>query len=436
MIEREGWTSHLCRMAGFTIVVTALTVPRLCFAQSNSDDAGNPVPQSQSQVVPPAPPVPPTSNKGFTESVRLLVDKFATSTEKHGWYPEVSNMITGSGWISFGPGYREHIFNDKAFLDASAAASWHFYKMVQGRFEAPDLTSRHITLGTQAMWQDNTQVHYWGIGPDSLEDSESMYRMRTTDVVGYASFQPVGALRLGGEFGWLHSPHLAQPSGTFKPSLPDTVDVFPTDPGVTPVDQPNYLHSELSATVDTRDYPGHPTGGGLYRAAATRYDDQRDDVFSFRQYQAEAAHFIPLTTPKWLLVLHGWFVSSDVSDGHDVPIYLMPSLGGSNSLRSYSSYRFHDRNSLLVNLESRWTVARHVDAALFADAGNVAHDAGDLDLDKTSFGGGIRLFTHHTTFARFDVGHGSEGWHFVLRTNDPFRFSRLKRHVADLPFVP
>jgi surface antigen Omp85-like protein len=366
-----------------------------------------------------------------------MVDRFATTAgDKHGWYLELSNMITGSGWISLGPGYREHVLHDKAFLDVSGAASWHFYKMVQGRFEAPDLTKHHITLGTQTMWQDNTQVHYFGVGPESLEANESMYRMRTTDVVGYGYIHPVSALAIGGEFGWLQSPKLSTPAGTFKPDKPATTDVFPADPGVTPIDQPDYLHNELSATVDTRDYPGHPTGGGMYRAAMTGYHDRRDDIFSFRQYQAEAAHFVPVTGPKWILALHGWFVSSDVSDGHDVPIYLLPSLGGANTLRSYSTYRFHDRSSLLLNAESRWTVAHRVDVAVFADAGNVAHDAGDLNLDKTSIGAGVRLFTRHTTFARLDVSHGSEGWHVVLRTNDPFRFSRLKRRVADLPFVP
>src|SRR5579872_1550029 len=48
---------------------------------------------------------------------------------KDGFYPEFGNMITGSGWISAGPGYRQHLLGDRALVTASAAASWKLYKM-------------------------------------------------------------------------------------------------------------------------------------------------------------------------------------------------------------------------------------------------------------------------------------------------------------------
>ena len=35
-----------------------------------------------------------------------------------------------------------------------------------------------------------------------------------------------------------------------------------------------------------------------------------------------------------------------------------------------------------------------------------------------------------------DVAHGDEGWRVLFRVNDPFRFSRLSRRTAPLPFVP
>jgi hypothetical protein len=66
---------------------------------------------------------------------------------KDGFYPELGNMITGSGWISAGPGYRHHLFNGQAVVHASAAVSWNFYKMAQGRFELPHLANDHLTVG-------------------------------------------------------------------------------------------------------------------------------------------------------------------------------------------------------------------------------------------------------------------------------------------------
>src|SRR6267142_2487356 len=46
------------------------------------------------------------------------------SRSKGGFYPELRNMITGAGWISGGPGYRQRFFDGHAMVDGSAAISW------------------------------------------------------------------------------------------------------------------------------------------------------------------------------------------------------------------------------------------------------------------------------------------------------------------------
>ena len=88
---------------------------------------------------------------------------------------------------------------------------------------------------------------------------------------------------------------------------------------------------------------------------------------------------------------------------------MLPSLGGVNTLRSYTDYRFHDRNMLLANAELRLAMMTHVDLAVFADAGNVAPRFEELDLDKQSFGAGLRFHTRRQTFARIDVGQRRRG---------------------------
>src|SRR3984893_10650793 len=46
-----------------------------------------------------------------------------------GFYPEFGNTITGSGWISAGPGYRQEFLDGHARLNVSGAVSWKLYKM-------------------------------------------------------------------------------------------------------------------------------------------------------------------------------------------------------------------------------------------------------------------------------------------------------------------
>lgn len=441
--------AQILRAARLVISVAVFAVPRLCQAQDNRTDdppdfTGATQSSGKSGTGAAIGATSPTPVGGLfmeprliTKSIRLAVDKFeGTDQGKDGWYPEFSNMITGAGWVSVGPGYRHYMWNKEAFYDASAAVSWHLYTMAQTRLEAPDLTKHHVTVGSQVMWQDQTQINYFGIGPDSLEADKSQYQLKSTDAVGYASFRPATSWTIGAEAGYLFSPKVSSPTGTFKPNLPTTIEEFPQDPAVDLPSQPPYIHGEAAITGDTRDYRGHPTRGGLYRAAVTTYSDQDTGIFSFRQYQAEAAHFTQLGGPNWVLALHGWVVTSDVSSGHEVPFYFLPSLGGATSLRSFSNYRFHDQNSALVNVESRWAIFTHVDAAVFLDAGNVAPAFRDLNLDQTSVGAGLRLHAERTTFARLDVGHGSEGWHVFFRTSDMFRFSRITRRVAGIPFVP
>ena len=162
-------------------------------------------------------------------------------------------MITGAGWVSAGPGYRQYFSDDQIILDASAALSWHLYKMGQARFELPTLANDHLIVGAQAMWQDATQVNYYGIGPDSLEENQSQYRLQTTDFVGYATVTPNYWLSISGEFGWLMQPKVMAPGGTLRRERPDDAQEFPNDPGVEP-EHPNRI-SAHSEAVDRRRHP-------------------------------------------------------------------------------------------------------------------------------------------------------------------------------------
>jgi hypothetical protein len=367
------------------------------------------------------------------ESVNRLIDAEG-STAKDGFYPALNGMVTGAGWISAGPGYRRHFLDGHALVDASAALSWRAYKLAQARFELTDLAHDRVTVGTQVRWQDLTQVNYFGIGASSLESRRSEYRLKDTDVLGYGEIKANSWLSVGGRFGWLKKPRLSSSNGPFDRDFPDALQVFELDPGV--VEPTSFLHGDVSITADTRDHPDHPTTGGLYRAAAGTYSDRDLGQFSFRRYEAEAVQLVPVVGQTWVVALHGWGVFSDTSAGDNVPFYMLPSLGGGNTLRSYHDYRFHDRNLLLASAESRFALFSHVDAAVFIDAGNVASRAGDLDLKKTSYGTGLRLHTRTSTIGRVEVAHGHEGWLLFVKLSDPFGLARRSERATVVPFVP
>ena len=353
-----------------------------------------------------------------------------------GVYPELGQMVTGAGWISLGPGYRHRLFAERALVDVSAAVSWRFYKVAQARFEFPGLAQNHLAIGVQGMWRDMTQVTYFGAGPDSSKAERSDYRLQTTNVVGYATVRSDGALALSGSAGWLSRPTVSSSTGPFDRDVPDTTVLFAHDPAAAIARQPSFFHANLAVTHDTRNHRGHPTAGGFYRGGWVGFRDREDGTYTFARYETEAAHFVPVAGDRWVLAMHGLGVFSLHAASRIVPFYLLPSLGGNNTLRGYADYRFHDRHLLVANVESRWALLTHLDGALFFDAGNVAARIRDLDLARTSYGAGVRLHTGKSTLARLDVARSHEGWRVMFRMSDPLRLTRVTRRTAAMPFVP
>jgi hypothetical protein len=134
----------------------------------------------------------------------------------NGFYPEFANMITGSGWVSIGPGYRHWLFGDRAIVETSTAMSWRSYKMAQARFELTRLARSRLAVGSQVRWQGLTQVTYFGQGAESLDAGRSEYRMKSTDVVGYATVRLIQTLAIVGRLGWLQRPTFLPPGGSFE----------------------------------------------------------------------------------------------------------------------------------------------------------------------------------------------------------------------------
>ena len=101
---------------------------------------------------------------------------------------------------------------------------------------------------------------------------------------------------------------------------------------------------------------------------------------------------------------------------------MLPSLGGGDNLRGFSSWRFRDRNSLLLQGEWRIMVNRFVDTAFFYDAGKVAPRTADLDLNglRHDYGFGVRFHTPFSTLFRIDLAHSGEGVNLVFSSSAAF----------------
>ncbi len=181
---------------------------------------------------------------------------------KDGLYPQLGQMIPGAGWLSAGPGYRHHLFGDAAVVNASAAISWRRYSMMQSRIEWPALFSNHLSIDAGVKYQDFTQINYFGVGPGSDENEQTDYRLKNLDIAGSATVRPTDWLSIGGHVGYIHGLDITPGLSSIHPPTQDVFDDT-TAPGLAV--QPRYGHADVFVEADTRDTPGYPTNGGVYR---------------------------------------------------------------------------------------------------------------------------------------------------------------------------
>ena len=153
--------------------------------------------------------------------------------------------------------------------------------------------------------------------------------------------------------------------------------------------------------------------------------------FNFRRVDVEAAQYVPIG--RSVFALRGWLGVSQTGAGQDVPFYMLPTLGGSTTLRGYSTDRFRDRDVLVVNAEYRWPIARRIDAAAFYDAGSVAPRVGDLAQHLIAdYGLGLRMHSTRHLLARLDVARGREGTRAALSFSVPLALPKS----TIVPYVP
>jgi hemolysin activation/secretion protein len=120
--------------------------------------------------------------------------------------------------------------------------------------------------------------------------------------------------------------------------------------------------------------------------------------------------------------LRGRVQTTSLKEDQQVPYFMLPSLGSGSTLRAYPSWRYRDRNSLLLQAEWRVIVNRALDLGLFYDTGKVTADTSDLSLDglKSNFGIGIRFHGPVSTPLRVEIAKGSEGFNTVFGASASF----------------
>jgi hypothetical protein len=330
---------------------------------------------------------------------------------RFGGFPE------GAGFPSAGPAYRYS--NPTMSLTATTAISARRYWEVDTRLIVPTLAGRRAFVEIGGRHRDFPQEDFFGLGPDSRAATQTSYAVRETSVDALGGLSPVSWLSIAGAVAYL-SPRVGRGR---DPRFPSTEQLFSESAAPGLRQQPDFGRLGTRVTVDYTDKPIGARSGGRYVVSFDRYLDRHFDRYSFGRWDLDVRQYIPIVSRTRSLALRVRVSSLAPDEGHDVPFYLQPTLGGGYSLRGLRPYRLRDRNLLLLQAEYRWDVNPFLTGAIFYDAGKVAFRRKDLNLDDLNhdFGIGVRFGWLGAVGMRAEIAFGSiEGTRFVFKLSDVF----------------
>ena len=365
-----------------------------------------------------APYVPGTIEKALLWVER--VDPIAKLTPHNGFFLEYgyTNRPLGAGTAISG-GYRHDLVNRRARVELEGGISIRNYQLFRADVSMPYLFDERLEIGVEGSYRHDPQEDFYGLGPASRKEDRVSFLLDSREIQARAVVKPLSWLQIGVRSGFLN-PSIGRGTDSRFPSIEELFTEAEA-PGLT--GQPDHEYGEVFATVDTRDQPGNARDGGYYHVAYRRYRDAETGEFGFRGTDLELQQFFPIFDKKRVIAARIRGLSTAAPAGQDVPFYFRPTLGGSDSLRSFGDRRLRDLNVLLLNLEYRWEAFSGLDMALFSDWGKVAPRSRDFDLNDMNhaFGIGFRFNTYKTVFLRLDIAAGGgEGARVFLKFSETY----------------
>jgi hypothetical protein len=340
----------------------------------------------------------------------------STLTSGSGPHPFFANAYSGGGF-TLGAGYLKYV-SPYNTLDVRGSLTFKGYKRIEAEFIDPDLFGWPARLSVLGGWRDATQVGFYGIGTSNTSSDDRVnYSFERPYASSLLSVRPGRSLLLLAA-GVEVSQWQTGPGGGTDPSI-ESVYTPESLPGLGA--QPVYIHTQGTVGLDSRLSPDYARRGGFYGVTFHDYADT-DSEFGFERIEYEAIQHIPVFREAWVISLRGRVETTSRKGEQQIPYFMLPSLGSGSTLRAFSSWRFRDQNSLLLQAEWRVIVNRMLDLALFYDTGKVTPDTSDLSLEglKSNFGVGIRFHGPITTPVRVEVAKGSEGFNVVFGSSAAF----------------
>lgn len=356
--------------------------------------------------------VEPYEQNKLEWAMHLGEERIVPLLQRDGVYARLGSLTTSSGF-AYGGGYRDRsLIKGRGFLDVWAAGSLKQYWAFDARLGYPLLPRNRLMVQGHFRTYSYPEEEFFGIGPNSLRANQVAYDLDGTTVGGEIDVRPFKPFTFGGGYEYL------QP--TVKPSDSDRLrsidEVFLPGVDIPPLREHEFSRAFGRVSYDYRQ-PLNARKGGFYTLEVSRYTDLRDQDESFTRTDLDLRQFVSFLAERRVFAARVRVSTIDIDNPDLIPIFLLPSLGGNDTLRGFRANRFRGRHSLLMQGEYRWEIWSGLDAALFYDTGKVVQERSNLNFDglESDYGFGFRLNTDNGIVARVDAAFGSrDGKHLHI----------------------
>lgn len=379
------------------------------------------------------PPEPPGPFQRFLGRVQERVTGDGTGPHLAGFRPTLGGLKPGAG-VAGGIVFEPLASSDPVFVRAELLGSLERY---WGTGVRGGLRLDPARVLGYVRYRHMPKEDVYGIGGDSRQEDRSNYRLNELVIGALGGIGITDLVSAGLRTSYVHS----------DPG-PGRDDDYPTtQEWVAPLSfesletsaqhvafgawleidgrNPGAAHRDFSYLTHTEpDVIGMPlaTDRGIYALIdLVHYASVDGSPFGFTRVTLQSQQYLRFRHGRNVFAFREYAAFSD-ADGGDVPIYMLPALGGAYTLRGYDLFRFRDRHALMLNAEYRWQVWLFADLALFTDVGQVYSRIEDVTLSDlhTSYGIGVRLRATDRGLARADIARSVEGIQLHLRLTSRF----------------
>ena len=178
---------------------------------------------------------------------------------------------------------------------------------------------------------------FFGVGPDSLREDHVSFALRERYSAARGGVRPVRPRSRRRPRATTSSQSSGRGQDSRIPSIEALFDET-TAPGLDPAT--DYL---VASTLRRGGLPAaacNARRGGWYRIEFSRHDDRDLDAYSFNRVDVDLRQYVPFLAERRVIAVRAYVSTSDADAGQTMPFYLMPYLGGRDTLRGFREYRF------------------------------------------------------------------------------------------------